>query len=268
MKVICLHDRDEIEAYLRRDVYQHLYELGDLDDFFWQHTTWYALQDQGRVQQALLLYTGTGDPVLLGLASEPLTGLKALLRHAAGFLPRRFYAHFSGDAVTALEADYRYVSHGLHHKMALLDPARAAGVDTSAVVRLSGSDLPELQAFYAASYPENWFDPRMLETGCYYGIRQDGQLASVAGIHVYSPRYRVAVLGNITTHPEYRGRGLCTAVSARLCQALLPDMEHIGLNVKAGNQSAITCYRKLGFQWVASYEEYSLEARPLSPAQP
>lgn len=38
----------------------------------------------------------------------------------------------------------------------------------------------------------------MLEAGCYYGLGREGRPVSVAGVHVYSPRYRVAVLGNIT----------------------------------------------------------------------
>src|SRR5438093_529591 len=83
----------------------------------------------------------------------------------------------------------------------------------------------------------NWFDPRMLETGHYYGIRQDGTLLSIAGVHVYSPRYRVAALGNITTRPAARGHGLATLVTAKLCQELLRSVDEIGLNVRADNAS-------------------------------
>ena len=55
----------------------------------------------------------------------------------------------------------------------------------------------------------------MLETGKYFGIRREGILVSVAGIHVYSPEYDVAALGNITTHPDFRGQGLGRKVTAR-----------------------------------------------------
>ncbi|MFL5704574.1 MAG: GNAT family N-acetyltransferase [Ktedonobacteraceae bacterium] len=121
------------------------------------------------------------------------------------------------------------------------------------------ADLDELETFYADSYPGNWFDPRMLETGCYYGLRRNKQLASVAGIHVYSPRYKVAVLGNVTTHPDYRGQGLATAVCAKLCQALLRTVDYVGLNVKTDNLSAIKCYERLGFAPIATYEEFECE---------
>ena len=121
--------------------------------------------------------------------------------------------------------------------------------------------MHELEALYNVSYPGNWFDPRMLETGCYYGIRNGRSLVCVAGIHVYSPRYRVAVLGNVTTHPDFRGRGLGTAACAILCKELLREVDHVGLNVKADNSSAIACYERLGFERIATYEEYSLELK-------
>jgi len=72
---------------------------------------------------------------------------------------------------------------------------------------------------------------------------------------VYSPRQRVAALGNITTHPEHRGRGHARAVTARLCQHLAESTDHIGLNVKAHNVTAIRCYESLGFEVAAKYDE-------------
>src|SRR5207248_2709826 len=123
-------------------------------------------------------------------------------------------------------------------------------VNTSNVVPLSVSDVQEIEALYQVSYAENSFDPRMLETGYYYGMRHDNTLVCVAGVHVYSPKYRVAALGNVTTHPDFRGRGLATAVCAKLCQELLRTVDHIGLNVKADNVSAIACYKRLGFECI------------------
>jgi len=71
-------------------------------------------------------------------------------------------------------------------KMALVNKARLNTIDDSRVEPITVAHLHELEALYCVSYPENWFDPRMLETGCYYGIRQGTSLVCVAGIHVYS----------------------------------------------------------------------------------
>ena len=253
--LVSLHDRDTIAAFLRRSPALHLYELGDLDDFFWPYTTWYALQVQGQVQGLALQYTGTALPVLLAVGEDDLEPMRRLLQSLVDFLPRRFYAHLSPGLVTALAPAYRAESHGLHLKMVLSGRAALNQIDTTGVVQLGPADQPALEEFYQASYPGNWFDPRMLQTGYYMGLRRGEEWVSVAGIHVYSPRYRVAALGNITTHPHFRGQGLATKVTARLCQALLETVETVGLNVKADNLSAISCYERLGFERVAEYEE-------------
>jgi predicted GNAT family acetyltransferase len=100
----------------------------------------------------------------------------------------------------------------------------------------------------------------MLETGCYFGVRRNGEIASVAGIHVYSPRYRAAALGNITTRPADRGQGLGTQVTARVCQELRKTTDTIGLNVRADNVPALATYTRLGFRPTAAYDEYMFEA--------
>lgn len=260
MPVHTLHDRAEIEAFLRRAPARHLYELGDLDDFFWPYTTWYALREAGEVRALALLYTGTALPVLLAFAEGSPEPSAELLRTVSSWLPRRFYAHLSPGLEARLPAGCRREPHGTHLKMALVDRSRLAGVDTAGVVPLAAADRPALEALYAASYPGNWFDPRMLETGRYVGLWHGSELVSAAGVHVYSPRYGVAALGNITTHPRLRGQGLATRVAGRLCRLLLETVETVGLNVKEDNGAAIACYRGLGFEQVAEYGEFTVDS--------
>src|SRR5258708_40303203 len=145
--------------------------------------------------------------------------------------------------------------------MALTDAARPDQVDTSAAGALVATEAAELEAFYEASYPGNWFDSRMLETGCYYGIRQGQRLVSVAGIHVYSAEYRVAALGNITTHPAFRGCGLAKQATASLWEGLREHVDHIGLTVNTTNASARACYDQLVFERIQSYVEYTLSLK-------
>lgn len=262
MKAICLHSRQEIETFLRRDTFLHIYSIGDLDYFFWQYTTWYALRDsQQEITELVLLYSGASLPVLLAITEEPGDGMRALLQSISHLLPKRFYAHLSGDRASIFANDYHIQPHGLHYKMALIYKNWVDTIDTSRVVPLTIYDLPELEALYRVSYPANSFDPRMLETGYYYGIRQGRDIISVAGVHVYSQRFKVAALGNVTTHPDFRGQGLGTAVCAKLCQALLQTVDHIGLNVKADNASAIASYKRLGFEVIAEYSEYAFAVK-------
>ncbi|MBC8401276.1 MAG: GNAT family N-acetyltransferase [Candidatus Marinimicrobia bacterium] len=101
----------------------------------------------------------------------------------------------------------------------------------------------------------------MLESGQYFGYFEDHHLVSIAGIHVYSPAYNAAALGNITTHPDYRGGGFATKVTAACCQSLLKNITRIGLNIKADNLAGLTLYKKLGFTEYAPYSEFMLQRK-------
>jgi predicted GNAT family acetyltransferase len=137
---------------------------------------------------------------------------------------------------------------------------RLADVDVSNVVPLDPGDRHELVAFYAHAYPGNWFDPRMLETGQYFAVRDGGTIAAAAGVHVYSRTERVAALGNIAVAQDKRGRGLGKSVTAAVCQSLVRDVDHVGLNVRDTNPAAIACYARLGFEVIGPYEEHLLTA--------
>jgi ribosomal protein S18 acetylase RimI-like enzyme len=258
--VIELSDRARLRAYFRRAPALHLYELGDLDDFFWPHTRWYALERDRAIDAAALLYAAPELPVVIAIGdAAPLGELLAAIRDR---LPARVYAHLSPGLVEALAPRYASEPHGGYLKMALVDRARLDAAPASAAVPLGPADRDEVERFYARAYPGNWFDPRMLETGQYFAIRERDGLAAAGGVHVHAPAERVAALGNIAVAPEHRGRGLGTQVTAQICRSLLAAVDHIGLNVRADNRAAIACYERLGFAPVAPYEEHLLEAHP------
>ncbi len=260
MSYICLHNKQEITKLLEKDPYLHIYGLGDLDDFFWSYTTWYGVRSGDELKAVVLVYAGPHLPTLLGLSKE-YDVMAQLLGSVQHLLPCRFYAHLSPGLEEVFNITHSTESGKEHYKMALLDGGSAAAVDTSEVVRLDLSDLPALQSLYKENYPDNWFDPRMLETNQYFGIKDGGRLLSAAGIHVFSPRYKVAALGNITTRTELRNKGYGTRVSAALCQSLLARGMRIGLNVQADNDAAISCYQKIGFKIAARYGEFTIERR-------
>ncbi len=261
MERILLDEKDEIEAFLRKNVFLHIYALGDLDDLFWEHTRWFGLKGPAGLKAVTMTYHGYDRPVLVAMHEGDMAHMRELLTAIAPILPDRCYAHLSPGSLTALEESYLATPCGIYHKMALVDHSALDGIDTSRVVPLTTDDLDDMLEFYETSYPNHWFQPRMLRTGQYYGIREKGVLVSVAGVHVYSKRYEVAAMGNITTRPEHRGKGMARAVSAKLCKALLKTVKHIGLNVSVNNKRALKLYRGMGFEIIGSYEEYALERK-------
>jgi predicted GNAT family acetyltransferase len=251
-----IREKNRILRFLEREPFLHIYETGDLDDFSWSHTEWFAIQESDAELTALaLLYSGTDPPTLLALADQGREALSLLVEALVPELPPRVYAHLSPGLVRVLERRYASQAHGTHVKLALVDASRVAAIDTAGVLRLGREDAAEVAALYRRSYPGHWFDPRMLDTGQYFGARDEGSLVAVGGVHVYSRAYRVAAIGNVTTSPEHRGKGLATRVSARLCSSLLGDVDRIGLNVRADNQAAIACYERVGFARISWYEE-------------
>jgi ribosomal protein S18 acetylase RimI-like enzyme len=260
MNVICLHSRDDIAAVLRRNTWLNLYAIGDLDDFFWSHTLWYGLRDGNDIREIVLLYTAFETPVLHAITVDP-AAMGELLRGLMHLLPRRIYSHLSSGMVDHMQQDYTVQEHGLHYKMALTHPEIVEKVDTSGVIPLTAADTDDLKALYQVGNPIAWFDARMLETGCYFGVRLNGQLVSVAGVHVYSPTYGAAAVANVVTHPDFRGRGYAKAACAKVCQSMRGRIEHIGLNVLMENVPAIRAYEQIGFETVGTYGEYMLELK-------
>lgn len=253
-------DRTTLAAYFRQDIPLHLYSLGDLDDFYWPRTTYFGIQTKKTIDKVTLLYRGKGLPVLLALSKTGLLD-EVYLTQLMSLLPAEFYAHLSPGLEKLFSNFYTIKEYGDHLKMALVEPVRLQCVNTENTFLLTKEHLPEITTLYKQSYPDNAFDPQMLNTGQYIGYQDQDQLLSIAGVHVYSSIYRVAALGNVATHPNFRNQGLGKAVTAKLCQVLMNRVDFIGLNVKADNQSALSLYESLGFQITDKYGEFSLKKR-------
>ena len=261
MGVIRLHDKDRIEAFLRKNVYLHIYSIGDLDDFFWPDTTWYGWEERGDIRAVALLYTASDAPTLLAL-SEQQDVMWELVQSIFPVLPERFYAHLSPVVAEAVVRQCKIKSYGKHYKMGLKNKTLLHDIDCSQVIGLTENDLDEMLDLYEESYSGNWFNSKMLQTGQYFGLRLKNRLVSIAGVHVYSEKFKVAALGNIVTHTDYRSRDFGKAVTARLCQSLSKYVDNIGLNVKADNTAAIALYEKLGFEIVSTYYELMVVSHP------
>ena len=128
-------------------------------------------------------------------------------------------------------------------------------VSDNNIRKLELSDISIIQGLYKTAYPFNWFNSRMVETGKYLGYFNEGMLVGVAGIHVYSSEYRIAALGNIATHPDFRGQKIACKLTSALCNDLKKTVDIIGLNVNSENPAAIKCYENTGFEIRSSYDE-------------
>jgi ribosomal protein S18 acetylase RimI-like enzyme len=253
MNLEILHDKDIILNFLRKNPGLNIYPIGDLDDFFWPNTIWFALSDGSTIHSIALLYAGQTVPTLLSFFEKESFLTRQLLERIRYLLPVKFNVHLSPGLIDLFGRHNIIEDYGLSYKMILnkLVPEP----DDSNINLLKVNDLSVIKELYFESYPQNWFDSRMLETNKYYGYYINNKLVGVSGIHVFSEKFKVAALGNIAVHPDYRGQMIGYKLTSVLCFDLQKCVDIIGLNVQADNDYAIRCYKKVGFEVIGSYDE-------------
>lgn len=246
-----VRDRDELREFLMRDRLANAYLLGNLDPAYFQFCRWYGTRgDSGELACIVLLYTGLSLPVVFVAGSTE--GLEAMLEPVREQLPRRFHFHAPEDQLEAVRRGFDVVSSQRMVRMGL----SRAGYEASEHSVPSGGDVRRLGHRDTAAimnlyqhYPDNFFEPYQLETGLYFGVRDEELgLSSIAGIHVVSEDHDVAVIGNFVTHPERRGQGLASACTARLLGQLFQKVSFVALNVQEGNDPAVRMYRNFSFE--------------------
>jgi hypothetical protein len=133
MQLVSLHDKHNIEPFLRHNLFTHLFEYSDLDDQYWPHTIWFGLTEGENLQQVALLYTGFPTPVLMANTARPCAMMVALLQGLVPLLPRRVYAHMHPAHVEAIAEHFAVTPRGLFYRMGLRDASRLWAMDTSTV---------------------------------------------------------------------------------------------------------------------------------------
>ena len=138
MMLASRHDKAEIEAFVRQNPLRYLFELGDLDDFFWPSTVWYARKAGDTIQQLALLYIGVSPPIFLANLAPPEEQMRELLHELRTLLPQRVFTNLHPAHVDVFTPEYVIHPRGIHLKMGLRDRSQLAVGDTSAVTVLTG----------------------------------------------------------------------------------------------------------------------------------
>jgi len=89
---------------------------------------------------------------------------------------------------------------------------------------------------------------RQIASGLYFGAYVGEQLVAVAGTHSVSPTHGVAVVGNVYTHPRYRGQGLGALVTGAVTANVIESCPLVVLSVDPRNQAAVHAYQHLGYE--------------------
>jgi GNAT superfamily N-acetyltransferase len=241
-------DRPVLREFMERDRLFAAYAICDLEDREFGRTRWGIAVDGDQVVAVGLEYGGlTPQPMFVMGVPD---GISAILRDVVR--PRAAYVAAATEALPAIAHHYR-VDPGPQMVRMWVDrgtfqPAPAA------VERLLPVEVGELNRLYQLGFAA-WIPSAAIAEGTYYGIRINGRLVAAAGTHVISRQARLAVVGNVLTHVEHRGKGYAKATTSAVTAELLRFCDQVVLNVRADNPPAIAAYRRLGYQEHCRFEE-------------
>lgn len=233
--------------------------LGYLDPGYAEACTWWGRTLNGALDTLVLVYDGLSRPGLFTAGNAG--GVRPILRDAGRSLPQRVTGHYRPSHREPVLTAFRDLGRTKHMTRMVLQRENAALQDDGRAVRLTHADTAQIMRLYG-HWPDHFFEPFQLESGLYFGIRAEGELVCIAGIHNLSKTYDVATIGNLVTHPEHRGRGYASSCTERLVRETFAHVSRVTLDVEAGNEPAMRTFGRLGFREQAAFFEGELALLP------
>jgi ribosomal protein S18 acetylase RimI-like enzyme len=233
-------DRAVLRDFLEQDRLFSAYAICDLEEREFARTRWGLAWERDAPVALVLEYNGP-TPQPLFVMGRP-DGIEVVLRDL--IRPRLAYVAAPAGVFSAVATAYR-IDPGPTMVRMWVDQARFRPYPAT-VQRLLPVEIGDLNRLYQLGFA-SWLPPATIADGVYYGMRVNGQLVAAAGTHVISRSARLAVVGNVLTQVDFRGRGFATAVTGAVTAELLRTCDHVVLNVRADNPPALSAYRRLGY---------------------
>lgn len=249
-----IDDRTALGRRLQRDRYNAAYALAQLDDGAWEEAIFYSCQTP--VGDAIVCHSHGG----LGNATTvagPIVGAEAILNLHPGY-PHTF-AISDPDHVPALESVYSF--RQIKRMMRMLVTRQTFRPDGGEAQPMLGAHADLLNRLYNTEGDPAHYRQEHIAEGCYWGVVDEERLVAVAGTHAIGRMHGIAILGNVFTHPRFRGRGHATTVTSAVTAALLEQVHEVVLSVDPQNAPAVRAYRKLGYRPVGEIIEASATSR-------
>jgi GNAT superfamily N-acetyltransferase len=247
-----LEDRTRIRAMLEPSGAYAAYALAQMDPRLYPLNEWFLSHGPSGAD-ALLVHSRSGLGRAMFAIGDPGALDAALSLHPG---PRFAFATMQLDHKPIIQRRFMMTRPGIMLRMAVTRetffPAEGDAV------RLRPRDVPPINRLYSAEGGPTAYDQGHLEEGVYWGVVVDGMLVSIAGTHVYSPVERVAVVGNVFTHPRYRGGGLGKIATSAVTEDLLQHCDLVALTVEEANSAAVSLYTRIGYRTACKLHETPL----------
>ena len=238
-----LIDRSDIRARLESAPAYSAYALAYLDRRLYPLARFYEAAHGEKWALVMHARGGLGPSTLT--LGEP-DAVSALLRLHPG--PRQTFLTCETGHVEGMLSTHNLWRAQTMLRMQVDRASFVPAADRVPVRRLIDADAGELNRLYAIEGDGLHYSGRQVGEGIYFGAHFRGRLVAAAGTHIHSLGESVAVIGNVFTNPDYRGRGLGTAVTAAVTGYLLRTCNLVVLNVDPANRTARHVYDAIGFK--------------------
>lgn len=248
VEIRATRDRALLRSFLERDRLWAAYAICDLEEREFARSKWGVGLRAGEPVAVVLEYGGL-TPQPLFVMGDPDT-VSAILREL--IRPRVVYLASDASLLPAVARQYR-IEPGPEMLRMWVNRRMFRPVH-GPTLRLGAVDIVDLNRLYGLGFA-GWLPADAIVNGVYYGVRVAGRLAAAAGTHVVSPQGRLAAVGNVMTHVDFRGRGYAKLTTSAVTQELLATCDEVVLNVRSDNPPAIAAYRALGYREHCRFEE-------------
>lgn len=244
-------DRAELAALLAADRYYAAYAIGVLEDSAFPRSEWVIADGPepgpGEARPRAIGAVYRGYQPSFGFLMGPSPLVRRVL--ADGLRPHQVFFSCRPSHLDEVRTFYKTGPEDLMIRMrvtaATFRPG-GAGSRPRRPVRLTSHQVGTVNRLYARDVGAI-LTRALMDEGIYYGIFEGAELAAVAGTHFIAPTHGIAAVGNVFTHPDFRGRGLAKACTSAVTAALLNHCQDVVLNVHADNEPARRAYQRLGF---------------------
>ena len=235
------------------------YAVAQLEPMLFEESQFWMAE--GPTGRALLMHSDAGMGRAIVTMGDP-TALDALLSLHPG-PASNYLATGAPEHLPVIERHFA-VSGAVEMRRMAVDGFVFRHV-AGTVRRLAGSDVGALNALYSTEGGPTGYSAAHIQRGVYFGAYDGRWLVAVAGTHVVSPEAGIAVVGNVFTHPAYRGGGLATQVTSAVTEELLTrhGCRSVVLTVNPMNTPAVQAYTHLGFAYDRDVVEARLQRRDL-----
>ena len=243
-------DREALARHLQADRYTAAYALAQLDDEMWPDAEFFTCATPSGESIVCHSRGGLGNATTL---AGPASGAAAILQLHPG-VPNTFTIA-DPSHVDALETVYSF--RRITRMMRMLVTRESFQPVDRAAQPILAAHVDLLNRLYNTEGPPTHYRPEHIAQACYRGVVDEERLVAVAGTHAIGYTHGIAILGNVFTHPRFRGRGHATAATSAVTAALLEHVDEVVLSVNPENAPAIRAYHKLGYRHVGDIIEAS-----------